>query len=43
MSVGVTWMDIWGDCGLVGLGVEEVSISTIGKMIFGGGGLMAHS
>ena len=42
-SVGVNWMDIWDNCGLVGLGVEESLVSAIGKIIIGGGGVSVGS
>ena len=37
VSVGINWIEIWGNCGLVRLGVEGGSISAVLKLIFGDG------
>ena len=43
MIVGVNGMEIWGDFGLLRLGVEGGSVSTARKIIFRGGGVIVGS
>ena len=40
VSVGVSWVEIWGNFGLVRLGVDGYLVSAVGIIIFGGGGVM---
>ena len=43
MSIGVNQMEIWGNYWLVGLGVEEDSVSAVETIIFGGADVMVGS